>query len=452
MIEHWMELRDGSYWIKTSNVSLDSIIYAFISGDSPENIAGLHPSSLPADVHRAITFYLSHQSEVNRYLAPKHLANSLKASASKIASNLVQNESMLFRSLNNPWIEPQDSCWVDTLFQEYRYNIDLRTRFHTEGLLALAGVIEARSDHLDHLADWLRLHCYLYAELSPRYLETIRNCFQSLLQPVGGLNPTEYELAIYEIEKSLLDETIVTLYEELIESIACFDSLRQLRTVAPSNNSSPQVVELYWDASARLAPLFAIDWNSFGREDLFDNNGLRAASWLKEQGFAKPDSHTLQIGCGIGRVERHLASLVNHAYGVDLSEEMLQIASNWLRGIDNITLLKTDGQRLPLPDESIDTVFSFLVFIHISSPSVWQALFIETYRVLRLGGYFLFTFESEATAETCSSITSLAQSVGLTTCRVGPVNSRNVNSFDPDWDLLFVFRKPLSSESEISTE
>jgi uncharacterized protein (DUF433 family) len=68
MKREYVEERDGGYWITGSRVSLDSIVYAFLRGASPESIAHSFPLITLADVYGAIAFYLAHQSEIDAYL------------------------------------------------------------------------------------------------------------------------------------------------------------------------------------------------------------------------------------------------------------------------------------------------------------------------------------------------------------------------------------------------
>ncbi len=71
MTNEHVEVRDGVYYVHSTRISLDSIVYAFLQGSSPETIredfVGL---SLP-HVYGAITFYLDHQAEVDAYLAQR---------------------------------------------------------------------------------------------------------------------------------------------------------------------------------------------------------------------------------------------------------------------------------------------------------------------------------------------------------------------------------------------
>jgi uncharacterized protein (DUF433 family) len=60
--------KHGSYRVGESGVRLDTVLYAFNSGSSPEQIVKEFPSVELADVHLIIGHYLRHRDEVNRYL------------------------------------------------------------------------------------------------------------------------------------------------------------------------------------------------------------------------------------------------------------------------------------------------------------------------------------------------------------------------------------------------
>lgn len=65
----YVEQRDAGYWVAGTRVSLDSVIHAFRSGDSPESIAQSFPVLSLEQVYGAITFYLAHREEVDASLA-----------------------------------------------------------------------------------------------------------------------------------------------------------------------------------------------------------------------------------------------------------------------------------------------------------------------------------------------------------------------------------------------
>jgi uncharacterized protein (DUF433 family) len=60
--------QDGCYRISGSRVSLDSVVYAFLDGDSPETIVQSFPSLALEQVYGAITYYLAHRAEVDSHL------------------------------------------------------------------------------------------------------------------------------------------------------------------------------------------------------------------------------------------------------------------------------------------------------------------------------------------------------------------------------------------------
>jgi uncharacterized protein (DUF433 family) len=58
----------GAYRISGTRVSLDSVIYAFLNGLSPESIVDSFPVLTLEQVYGAIAYYLAHQSKVDTYL------------------------------------------------------------------------------------------------------------------------------------------------------------------------------------------------------------------------------------------------------------------------------------------------------------------------------------------------------------------------------------------------
>ena len=69
MAREYVEQLDGAYRISGTRVSLDSVVYAFLRGASPESIAQSFPLLTLEEVYGAIAFYLGHQAEIDTYLA-----------------------------------------------------------------------------------------------------------------------------------------------------------------------------------------------------------------------------------------------------------------------------------------------------------------------------------------------------------------------------------------------
>lgn len=64
----YVEEREGAYWIAGTRVSLDSIVYAFLRGASPESIVRSFPAVNLEQVYGAITYYLAHEKDIDAYL------------------------------------------------------------------------------------------------------------------------------------------------------------------------------------------------------------------------------------------------------------------------------------------------------------------------------------------------------------------------------------------------
>jgi uncharacterized protein (DUF433 family) len=68
MTKDYVGQQDGVYKIGGTRVSLDSVVYAYRRGASPESIQRSFPSITLEQVHGALAFYLSHQVEIDKYL------------------------------------------------------------------------------------------------------------------------------------------------------------------------------------------------------------------------------------------------------------------------------------------------------------------------------------------------------------------------------------------------
>jgi uncharacterized protein (DUF433 family) len=66
-----VEQREGVYYIRATRISLDSIVYAFREGCSPETICEDFEGLTLAQVFGAITYYLDHQADVDSYLSER---------------------------------------------------------------------------------------------------------------------------------------------------------------------------------------------------------------------------------------------------------------------------------------------------------------------------------------------------------------------------------------------
>jgi SAM-dependent methyltransferase len=122
-----------------------------------------------------------------------------------------------------------------------------------------------------------------------------------------------------------------------------------------------------WNDLAQRDPMTAIltpgDGSRIGAAD-FDDEGRRDAAALRR--FVTPESVVLDVGCGLGRIERHLAAHCRHVYAVDVSDVMIAKARQWCAEIPNLTFVVHDAARLDrLAAGPFDFAWSFLVLQHM---------------------------------------------------------------------------------------
>jgi len=104
----------------------------------------------------------------------------------------------------------------------------------------------------------------------------------------------------------------------------------------------------------------------------------------------EPGQVVLDLGSGAGLdvlLSARRVSPGGHAYGVDMTDEMLELANRNKEksGLSNVTFLKGAIENIPLPDASVDVVISNCV-INLAEDK--GAVIKEAFRVLRPGGLF----------------------------------------------------------------
>ena len=69
MGKDYVELQDGAYRIAGTRVSLDTVVYEFQQGSSPEYIQECFPTLTLEQVNGAIAYYLANKEEIDKYIA-----------------------------------------------------------------------------------------------------------------------------------------------------------------------------------------------------------------------------------------------------------------------------------------------------------------------------------------------------------------------------------------------
>lgn len=68
LTKSYIEQRKAGYWVAGTRISLDSVVYSFLDGESPESISQNFPLLSLEQVYGAITFYLANREFVDAYL------------------------------------------------------------------------------------------------------------------------------------------------------------------------------------------------------------------------------------------------------------------------------------------------------------------------------------------------------------------------------------------------
>lgn len=138
------------------------------------------------------------------------------------------------------------------------------------------------------------------------------------------------------------------------------------------------------------------DWSRYGEEwteDVRRFRGVDPEQWrarLIEEAMLKyaPQGGTiLEIGPGAGRWTGRLRELAGRLILADISQTCLELCRARLGDDPGVEYLLTDGRSLPaVPDDSVDFVWSYDVFIHIN-PTDTDRNLAELARVMKAGGY-----------------------------------------------------------------
>ena len=97
MNRNYVDKRQEGYWVAGTRVSLDSVIWAFLDGQTAESIAPSFPVLTLEQVYGAIAFYLANRRELEPYLQKAARAVEAQCNASREA------DPMFYQKLADAW-------------------------------------------------------------------------------------------------------------------------------------------------------------------------------------------------------------------------------------------------------------------------------------------------------------------------------------------------------------
>ena len=104
LTKQYVEQRDQGYWIAGTRVSLDSVVYSFLNGDSPEGISQNFPVLDLEQVYGGITFYLANRKLIDPYLQDG------EAEFAQLQQSLRQQNSLLSQKLKTAQLQKQQEA------------------------------------------------------------------------------------------------------------------------------------------------------------------------------------------------------------------------------------------------------------------------------------------------------------------------------------------------------
>src|SRR4051794_14531266 len=102
------------------------------------------------------------------------------------------------------------------------------------------------------------------------------------------------------------------------------------------------------------------EWAEAGRGDEMERHHVPIFEPTLPLMDVKPTDRVLDLGCGSGWSTRLVAKRFHpkKIVGIDISDEMVRRAAEQSKGIANIEFLHAAAEKIPLPDRSIDKIFS----------------------------------------------------------------------------------------------
>jgi len=145
----------------------------------------------------------------------------------------------------------------------------------------------------------------------------------------------------------------------------------------------------YWEKRAEMS-LKSVGQKSYSEELNRMETEILFDTLSKEVGVFLNGKRILDIGCGIGRVLSFYSNFSNDIFGVDFSQNMLDICRN---NVPSAKLVNGDASNLPFKSNSFDLVSAFVVLQHIIDDGKRECVIKEMIRVTKPNGIIVINEE-----------------------------------------------------------
>jgi SAM-dependent methyltransferase len=258
----------------------------------------------------------------------------------------------------------------------------------------------------------------------------------SLLATLADAAPERRELA-----------ELLRLAKTNMEHLAQVTALAKdgLVNIPSDDGDAVTAIREQFDSAVAVAPEASVALYSLGSADILDRATSEIVGRLSEWGLLRPDGTVLDIGCGIGRIERALAPLVGAITGIDISSGMIEEARRRCGDLDSVAFEQCGGRDFAgFRDRSFELVIAVDSFPYLfaADPEIVARHLRDAARVLRPGGAVVilnFSYRGDAEADR-REVQRLAVANGFSVRRAG---TRDFSLWD---GLTFLLTLPAPRE------
>ena len=193
---------------------------------------------------------------------------------------------------------------------------------------------------------------------------------------------------------------------------------------APSIDAGLAFCQNLFNWSVQQCPEASVALYSLGSPEILQNATNEIVEFLRSGGLLQGGADTLEVGCGIGRMQQALAPFFNTVVGIDVAAAMLDEARRRCSGLTNVSFLHTSGRDLSMfASASFDLVLAVDSFPYVvqTGNGLVETYMSEIARVLRPGGRFVlmnFSYTMSLQAD-CEAVQRLAAGCDLGGRNVG---------------------------------
>ncbi|HEX4960877.1 MAG TPA: class I SAM-dependent methyltransferase [Thermoanaerobaculia bacterium] len=240
--------------------------------------------------------------------------------------------------------------------------------------------------------------------------------------------PAEVEAMLAEVAQSwgrplhpLLYEVARLLQEHREGCEQVSTMLREHPATSVSNSPAEDVIascRAFFDRAVSRNEMASVAAYSLGDPEILARATREVVDLFEHWDLLGADRKTLEIGCGIGRMQAALAPRVAAAHGLDISPRMIAAAKTRCAGLPNVHFSLGSGRDLAgFEAESLDLVFAVdsFPYIYQAGPALAEAHFHEAVRVLRPGGelvIFNYSYRDDLAGDR-HDVRRLARAAGL---------------------------------------